>query len=328
MKKILIVNRPGGAFGYITDSWINALKDRGHVVQRWDGLESSWYEFRPDLYIGCSGHKQPIPARRSTKVAIHVNPYGPTNIQGINESDSNVRWVCNQKPDVVFGYGSEEDRLLWSYWTTNKGIKWIPMPVAGDKIIYKPTDQTNKITDIVYLGGRWAYKGLTIDKFLVPLYERCLNGLNDNNRPITFKIHGWGEWPKHYNIDILGEDQATPFLGSGKVGPCISEQHTQEYGIDIPERAFKIALCNTLVIHDAVPVMRRMIPSAIISNSPENFQDLCVYYSKDENAQERVALTTAQRNEVLKAHTYHHRMATLFSSLGWDEEAYNMIRED
>lgn len=327
MKRILIVNRPGGAFGYITDSWINALRDKGHTVQRWDGLEESWYNFQPDLYIGCSGHKQPIPANRSAKVAIHVNPYGPVNIDGINEQDATIKWVVNQKPDVVFGYGTEEDRLLWSHWVLKKGIKWAPMPVAGDKTLYKPALQEDKKIDIVYLGGRWAYKGITIDKYLVPLYRQCLAGAKDYKRNITFKLHGWGEWPKEFNIDILGEDQVTPFLGSGKVGPCISERHTHEYNIDIPERAFKIALCNTLVIHDTVPAIRRMIPSAIVANSPENFHALCLHYSCDANKDERIALTGAQRAEVLKAHTYHHRMATLFREIGWDSEADKMIKD-
>ena len=327
MKRILLVNRPGGAFGYITDSWINALKDRGHNVQRWDGLESSWHEFNPDLYIGCSGHKQQIPTKRNSKIAIHVNPYGPTNIAGINENDNTIRWVCGQKPDVVFGYGMEEDRLLWSYWTLQKGIKWVPMPVAGDKVLYKATPEEGKTTDIVYLGGRWAYKGLTIDKYLLPLYARCLSGITDGDRDLRFRLCGWGEWPKSYNIEMLGEDKVVEFLGSGRVGPCISEQHTHEYGIDVPERAFKVALCNTLVVHDAVPIIRRMIPSSIIANSPENFQELCIYYSKDCNSEERIRLSQSQRHEVLSHHTYHHRMATLFEGIGWFDEANNMLRD-
>lgn len=325
--KILLVARPGGAFGYITDSWSNALSDKGHIVQRWDGLEESWYQFDPDIYIGCSGHKQPIPHRRTAKVAIHVNPYGPVDVPGINEPDQTIKWVCNQKPDVVFGYGTEEDRILWGHWTSIKGIKWIPMPVAGDKILYKPTAPESKINDIVYLGGRWAYKGLTIDKYLVPLYEKCLAGALDGERNIKFKIHGWGDWPKKYGIEILGEDKSSEFIGSGKVGPCISEKHTHEFNIDIPERAFKVALCNTLVIHDTTTAIRRMIPSALVASNPDNFQDLCLHYSRKENQEERIALTNMQRAEVLKAHTYHHRMSTLFRSLGFNKEADLMIKD-
>jgi hypothetical protein len=185
--RVLLVHRPGGAFGYITDGWINALRDKGHRVQRWDGNENSWHDFGPDLYIGCSGHKQPIPPRRNCKIAIHVNPYGPVAIEGINESEANIRWTINQRPDAVFGYGQEEDRLLWSYWTQRHGCRWVPMPTAGDRTVFKQSlDDSQKLYDVVYLGGRWPYKGLTIDSFLLPVLR---------HQDISFKLYGWGDWP-------------------------------------------------------------------------------------------------------------------------------------
>ena len=102
--KIMLCHRPEGAFGYITDGWQNALHDRGYEVRRWDGDASSWREYQPDLYIGCSGHKQPIPSNRNEcQVAIHVNPCGPVNIDGINESQDNINWVVDQKPDLYLG---------------------------------------------------------------------------------------------------------------------------------------------------------------------------------------------------------------------------------
>lgn len=312
--KVLICHRPGGAFGYISDSWANAFRDKGHIVERWDGHENSWYNFAPDLYIGCSGHKQPIPPKRSAKIAIHVNPYGPTKIPGINESDDNIRWTLNQKPDAVFGYGHEEDRILWSYWTQKHGIPWIPLPTAGDKVIFNNSSESDKIYDIVYLGGRWSYKGLTIDEYLIPVL-----------RQTNYKLYGWGDWQPGICSGILAEDQASKFLGSGRVGPCISEQHTHGYGIDIPERAFKVALCGTLVVHDAVPQIRRMIPSAIVASNPTQFNEYCVHFSKPENAVERIALANRQRNEVLAAHTYHHRMATLLSGLGFHNDAQQLL---
>lgn len=313
--KILLCHRPGGAFGYISDGWINALRDRGHQVQRWDGLEQSWYDYSPDLYIGCSGHKQPIPDKRATKIALHVNPHGPVDIKGINETQETIKWTVDRKPDVVFGYGNEEDRLLWSYWTTRHGIPWIPMPVAGDKTIYKSTSEEHKIYDIVYLGGRWAYKGLTIDSYLIPVLRNMPNS----------KLYGWGDWPKDLCHGILAEDKVSAFLGSGKIGPCISESHTHQYGIDIPERAFKVALCNTLVIHDCVPVIRRMIPSAIVAANPENFKNLCEHYARPEMEEERIHLSKLQREEVLKENTYHHRMASVLSATGFESESINML---
>lgn len=315
--RIMFGQRPGGAFGYITDGMINALRDKGHVVTRWDGLETSWYNFAPDLYCGASGHKQPIPPRRKCKIAIHVNPYGPVNIQGINESEQNIRWTLNQKPDAVFGYGHEEDRLLWSYWTQKHGVPWVPMPTAGDRVIFKQTKSLDeRELDVVYLGGRWAYKGLTIDAYLVPLLQ---------NREVTYKLHGWGDWQEGLCSGVLAEDRACEFLNRGRIGPCISEQHTHSHGIDIPERAFKIALCGTLVVHDAAVSLKRMIPSALIAHNPQQFQDYIRHFSRPENQAERMEIVAKQQSEVLLGHTYHHRLSTLFGALGFADEAAKML---
>jgi len=316
--RVLICHRPGGAFGYITDGWINACRDRGHDVRRWDGAEVSWRDFQPDLYIGCSGHKQPIPAKRNTKVAIHVNPFGPVEIPGINEADQNIEWVRKQNPDAVFGYGHEEDRIMWSHWQKKLGIQWVPMPTAGDRILFnKSRGQDDRVVDLVYLGGRWPYKAQTIDTFLLPVLQH--SGL-------SFQVHGWGEWPAGVCSGILPADQPNQFLNSGRIGPCISEKHTQQYGIDIPERAFKVALCETLVIHDAVPTLKRMIPSAVVAGNTQDFLEKCVHFSK--NNEERKALAEKQRQEVLAEHTYHHRMRTLFMALGFVAEAKGMIDGD
>lgn len=315
--RVLMCHRPGGAFGYITDGMINAMRDRGHTVQRWDGNHNSWHSFQPDCYIGCSGHKQPIPPNRRCKVAIHVNPYGPVDLGGINESQDNIRWTISQKPDAVFGYGIEEDRLLWSYWTDRCNIKWVPMPTAGDKCVFKQiTSLTDRQFDVVYLGGRWSYKALTIDRYLIPM-------LKDPN--IRYKLHGWGDWPSGINSGQLADDKANEFLNSGKIGPCIVEQHTTEYGIDIPERAFKVALCGMLIVHDSAMSVNKLIPSAIIATTPEDFKDLCIYYSRDENQDKRIDLIKKQQQEVLSNNTYHHRIATLFNAIGFEHEAKAML---
>jgi hypothetical protein len=316
--KIFLTHRPGGAYGFISEGWANALKDCGHTVKRWDGLENTWHEFNPDLYVACSGHKQPIPPkskRGNCLVAIHVNPYGPVKIDGINESEDNIRWTLNQKPDAVFGYGFAADKMLWGYWTQKHNIPWIPMPTAADRTIFYDL-KSPRPYDVVYLGGRWQYKGLTIDSFLIPVLQ---------NPAIKFKLHGWGDWPDNICSGVLPEESANQFLNSGKVGPCISEKHTQLYGIDIPERAWKVALCGTLVIHDPVPTMRREFRSIVMGQDEANYSTLCLHYSRhDDERLEKVAL---QRAEVLNNHTYHHRFAHFFKELGLADEAKNMLND-
>lgn len=321
--RVLICQRAGKAFGYITDGWINALRDRGHEVQRWDGQQSSWDVFDPDLFCCSSGHKQPIPIIRRAKIALHVNSWGPIVIdntneskENISESAENIKWVIAQKPDVVFGYGFPQDQIVWSYWTQKAGIPWVSMPTAGDKIIYHDRyhHETNERKyDIVYLGGRWPYKSQTLDKYLLPALKL----------PLTYKIHGWGNWPPNICSGELPDGQATEFLSSGKVGPCVSEKHTHQYGIDIPERVFKLVLCGALAIHDPVPRFETIFPCAIIARDPQDYAEKCLYFVQHD--EERRQLINKQRQYVLNNHTYHHRIRDLLCATGFHEEAQNMI---
>ncbi len=304
--KILFCHRPGGAFGYITDGLINAANDLGHTTQRWDGRAESWHAFDPGLYLGASGHKQPIPAKdnRRAKVAIHVNPYGPTSILGIDESQDAINWVVKQHPDAVFGYGFDSDRIYWSYWTTKHKIQWVPMPTAGDAVVFKDL-KLDRPYDFVYLGGRWSYKALVIDRYLLPLLG--VDGL-------SYKLHGWGDWPKGISSGELPQDQANNFLNSGKIGPCVSERHTNVHGIDLPERVFKLGLTGTLSIHDPVPGLQSALSSAVIAPDPESYRKLCLHYRDNES--ERQELVARQQAEILNKHTYHHRMRRLLGDMG------------
>jgi hypothetical protein len=314
--KVLLCHRPGGAFGFITDSFINALRSCGHAVQRWDAKLDSWHQFDPDLYIGCSGHRQPVPRKGRCKLAFHVNPYGPVNIPGINESDDSIGWVLAQNPDAVFGYGWDDDALLWSHWTTKHNVPWVPMPTAGDDTIFKITGQPRQ-PSAVYLGGRWAYKAKTIDPFL--------GAVRDAQLPL--RIAGWGEWEQYASnySGPMNDDEVVPFFNSGTIAPCISEQHTHSHNIDLPERAFKTALCGLVVVHDCSPAVRKFIPSAVVCQTPEQMV-AHIRRLLDPAAQAEVAaLAEQQRTEVLSQHTYRHRVSRLLRTLKFDAEADSLI---
>lgn len=316
--RILLTHKPGGAFGFITESWMNALVDCNHIVERWDGNPASWNEFQPDLYIGCSGHKQPIPSNHKSKIAIHVNPYGPISVKGIDESQSNIDWVKSIKPDIVFGYGFDDDKIFWQYWTTKLGIKWCPMPTAGDKTIFKITnDLTNRKNDLVYVGGRWGYKSTSIDSFLLP----AINYLNT----LKYKSHvyGWGDWPNGICRGIIQDDMVIKVFNDAKIGPCISEPHTQKHGFDLPERFFKVSLCGLLPVHDPVPTLRNLFADLPMAKNPNEYKDLCNHYLCFEK--ERIELSNKIRDKVLNNHTYHHRLSRLFLELGLNTESKEML---
>jgi hypothetical protein len=302
--RILINQRVGGAFGYITESWKNALEDAGHVVQRYDGSLDHWRKFDPDLYVGCSGHRQTIPLNRRAKVAIHVNPYGPNIIPGIMEPRDAIVWTLAQRPDVVFGYGHESDRHYWQYWTDKERVRWVPMPTAGDVTLYNDLNRPRDL-DIVYVGGRWGYKAKTIDTFLLPALKVG-----------SHQVRGWGDWQQSVGVTPIGDEEVNVFFNRGKVAPCIAEIHTHDFGIDLPERVFKTSLAGCLPIHDGAKEVQRYLPSLISASTPGEFCAKIAYYINNDAA--RYDLVKRVRQEVLSGHTYHHRMAVLLNSLGFD----------
>lgn len=314
--RILMVRRVGGAFGYITDGMVNALRAKGHEVIRYDNNPESWNKFDPDLYIGCSGHKETIPLSRRAKVAIHVNPFGPVTIPGgINENNDTIEWVKKQKPDIVFGYGFDEDAMLWSYWNQRLGIRWVPMPTAADATIFKDLGNPRNL-DIIYLGGRWSYKAKTIDAYLIPVL---------NSYRGRWKLHGWGEWPTGISSGELPLEQANEFYNSGRIAPCISEIHTHTHNIDIPERVFKACLSGCLPIHDCVPILARIIPNLPVAKDPNDFFALHTHYLTPSASKELSEKAAMLRDFVAKNHTYHHRLSRLLQAAGFAAEAQGML---
>ncbi len=312
---ILICHRPEGAFGFISDGWINALRDAGLNAIRWDGMPSTWFKFQPDLYIGCSGHKQPLPSRfnrKHTKVAIHVNPHGPVDIKpSINESKNTVTWVQSVDPDIVFGYGFEKDRNYWSAWPKTISCNWTPLPTAGDATYYTQADALKK-HNIAYVGGYWPYKSQNIDAFLVPVIKR-----------MKCEVKGWGKWPVLKVRECTTSDKLS-LLQSTRIGPCIVEPHTTTYGIDLPERVFKVILCGAIAVHDKVIDGSKILKSVKwCDNASAYLNEINNVLKMDASAQYEIWLSQFQ--EVIANHTYHHRMAHLLSVLGFANEAKNVL---
>jgi hypothetical protein len=312
--RVLLTHKPGGAYGYISESWLNTLRSAKINAMRWNGSPESWHAYDPDLYIGCSGHRQPIPKSR-TKIAIHVNPCGQKDLGQINESNESIKWTISQNPNVVFGYGFEKDRDYWSYWESKYGIKWVPMANAADITLFNKKYENNKKYDIVYVGGKWAYKSKSIDAYLLPL----LTG-----GTLTYKLYGWGEWSHNHCSGGITDNDVPNFLSSGSVGPCISEPHTHQYGIDVPERVFKIIMSGTVAVHDNTQSLADQIPSLLIARNPAEFSDMCHYWANmpPDHIQKK---SDEQRKDVLSAHTYAHRLANLFNALGFTDEAKALL---
>jgi len=324
---ILLTNTVRCAIYFILRSWERALVALGHKVAWFDNnttidfLES----FKPDIYVGVSGHFHALPEtireKYKTKVVYHVNPYGKRiesepGWPDINESDETIDKVAKQKPDLVWGYFCNDHVVYWHKWRSELGIPVCGIPTAGDHILYTKRNPEDRFKcDLAFVGGYWDYKGINLKKYLIPLCDR-----------FNIKIYGSG-WHKQ-NI-IAGEisDEDVPILfSSAKIGPCVHEPHTTVYGIDIPERIFKVPLCGLLAVTDPVMNIEYYFPPGTIpvAINPEHYVSLVEYYLRDKNR--RKALARIQKNHILSNHTYIHRMMTLFNALGMIEECQR-VRE-
>jgi len=318
---ILCSNPNGGAFLYITRGWENAFKALGHNFERWDGSDKHLKRFKPHIYLGCSGWRQHLPqwARDEfgTKVAIHVNPWGSTVLKplpgetDVNEKDAAIKWVAQQKPDFLYCYGIDQDiDHMWNKWEDKISIV-IPMPTAGDAVIHRPVAHDPKFAcQVGFVGGRWAYKARNIDKYLLPV----INQFNS-------KVYGWGGWNHKKYLGQIADQNLNKLFSSAKVCPAVVEPHTSRYGIDIPERMFKIPLAGGFVVCDPCKGLQRYVSKDIfpIAKNPQNYKKLIAYYVNHDD--ERLALQKKQLSVILKKHTYFTRIQGFLKFSGRSEEA-------
>jgi hypothetical protein len=313
---IFITNSKSGAFFEIAKGWRNAFQTLGHKTVLWGGDHGTWNNHNPDIYIGCSGWKQTLPKGHKAKIAIHVNPYCDATLQvpggpQINEGREAINWTIAQKPKFVFGYGLQDDMYQWWYkWKRDHGIDVIGMPNAADVTIYKPGKPNPALVcDVGWVGGYWGYKALNMDKYIVPVARKY--------KSIWL---GWSG-PKDLWKGKATQDQICSLFHSAKICPCVVEPHTTEYGIDIPERLFKVAASGALAISDPVHGLERFFDASVLptATDPDHYMQLCELYIKmDPDARKRQA--NLLRQAVLRDHTYYSRVRTFLRSFGYYEQ--------
>jgi len=311
---VLITNSKSGAFFFIANGWVNAFKKAGHNALLWNGDMATWNKVNPDIYIGCSGWRQRFPRNAKLKVAIHTNPYCQQKIQVpngpiINESQDAINWTIAQKPNVVFGYGLQYhmDRY-WSGWKRYAHV--VGMPNAADVTKYYPVHANDDI-DVGWVGGYWGYKAINLDRYLIPVAKKFKS-----------KWYGWSGPQGLWSGKVDDEEVVRKLFCSAKVCPVVVEPHTTTYGIDMPERIFKVAACGGLVIADPVNEMERYFTpgSVLVAKDPSEYMRLCEEWIKKPK-QDRDEMAKKLTKEVLTKHTYYHRIQTILNALGFSSQA-------
>lgn len=303
---------------FITDGWINALNACGFDARRWDGQINSWNAFNPDIYFGDPYYKQNFPKNTKTKIVIHANPFGERLIPDPGNNDCNetqevIKWVVEQKPHLLWGYGNEHDiKRFWNKWTLKHGIPVIGMPTGGDAVIHYPVSkQPQYMFDISFIGGRWGYKAKNLDKYLLPVLNSARSA-----------VWGWGGWDKMpFYKGKADNNNLNAIFSSAKVCPTIVEPHTTKYSVDMPERIFKLGLCGAAIVSDPVFGLEHYYSNKAIkmATNPTQFKDYCMHFINNET--DRIAHGKQVRLETLKNHTYFSRLQPLLRALGFNKEA-------
>lgn len=297
--KILTCNPDGGAYHFILNGYINSFKAADIITNRVDGKNVP-QDF--DLYLGCSGWRQNIPPKhkRHGKVGIHVNPYGPKKVNSvdggpvIDESNDAIKWTITQQPDFVYCYCSETFvNEYFGYWTSKHGIPVVGLPTAADITIYKPHKPEPRFEcEIGWVGGKWPYKAVMLDKYLTPLFtKKCL-------------IYGWANTWR--NNRVISDTDVPILFSTAKICPSISESHTVYHPIDVPERIHKIITSGGFTIHTPSPAIPDMYGDVVpIAKNVQHWLDLIDYYLIDDDKRRELAI--CQRNVTLEKHTYFDR---------------------
>lgn len=312
---ILCCNPPGGAFLHITNSWGNIFNSLGHKFLKWDGDINTADKFKPDLYLGCSGHRQDFPSllrdKYNTKIGIHVNPWSKKPIPkfrdvDVNETKNSINWTLRQNPDFVFCYADKiKIDEYFNEWIDRHNLPVIPMPCAGDPILFEPVSSEKKYEcDIGFVGGYWKYKSFNLDRFITPLTE-----------VYDVKIWGWGGWKNKSYIGKINDEDIKKVFSSAKICPAISEPHTNDTGIDVPERIFKVPLGGGFVISDFFNGIYNYFPKEImpVAKNYKELRELIDIYINSMKL--RTEMKKAQQLHIIKNHTYYSRIRGIFEFL-------------
>jgi hypothetical protein len=329
-------SRHQSAWYFARKSFCKAFVGCGHEVILWDIYSKPAFdifdEFQPDIFIGQSynlerGVIQSIIQRPNLRVILKGSDWSKfsDNIDSnkypiLKANKKEIKLVeelnSKHKIDFIFGhYHPNKINITHEYWA-NLGIPIRGIPLAAD-ITEWTNGQYNEdfSSDIAYNGGNWAYKGLTLNTWLVPL---C------TNLSLNIKIFGNKPWSVPQYCGYLPDSLAKHVMKSAKVCPNVHELHSQDFGIDINERSFKLMSNKCPMVCDYVETLEKdfFIDKEIeFAKNSQEFQEkvLAVIHG------DLVIDTNKSYNSVMDKHTYFHRAVSLFEYLSLEQEKENCL---
>lgn len=328
--KILIANDGYHAHYFIRLGYARVLAALGHSVVLWDiskkSVNDAFDDFEPTIFIGQTYNVdrvlfQAIKDRPHLKVVMKASDWGnididlgefPVLVARDDEKEMLIRLKeeTNKPNYVEIHYHEDWVPKTHSEWIRN-GIPAVSQLSGADIFEFHGGKPDKRFaSDLTFIGGYWPYKAKVLDKYLIPL---CKSNMN-------IKIFGNAKWPVPQYCGLIEEKYTATALASAKICPNLHEPHSQKYGYDIIERPFKLLSNRCFVVSDYVEGLVKLIPDGMVyTSSPEDFREKIQYFLDNPDA--RTEYIERGYKAVMENHTYFHRVAQMFSTLGLEDEA-------
>jgi hypothetical protein len=316
-----------------------ALACAGHEVKLWQLDQESAFDmfngFEPDLFISQAYNLNRalikcIQARPNLLVGLKAGDYGEfsenldTNkypvLLASKQEKENIRTLVDsgRSPDFIFiHYHSDWIEATHGYWYRDFNIPIISLMNAADIFDYTGGKYYEELaSDVVFIGGYWPYKAKTLDRYVLPLCNPHLD--------LNVKIFGNKMWPTPNYCGFSPTELTKHIFSSAKICINVSELHSQDFGYDIIERPFKLAINKCFVVSDYILGLEKIYGNSMIYGStPKEFISKIKYYLlHPEDKQEKI---DRAYEITLKNHTYFDRAASIFNQLNLESEYEKMI---
>jgi hypothetical protein len=337
--KILICSDGMHAHYFQRLSWANAFGHSGHEVFFWDKTKTSAFDAfdrsEPDIFMGQSYNLDDatikcIKERPHLRVGLRAGDWGDHE-QEVDKSSYNILF-CSQKEKEILKKLKDETgkpdfvHIHYPEWAVEQthnhfesiGIKAASLMMCADTSVYGYGQEREELKcDLGFVGGYWPYKGLVIDKYLMPL----LHPVGKYN----VKIFGNQPWPAGQYCGLISDERVKDLFTSAKICPNLSEPHAHRFGFDVNERIFKVLFAGGFCITDNVAGYRMFGDGVVIANSPEDFKEKVDYYLK--NPIEAAEISEKGYWTVKENHTNYHRAAQIMNLFGYGNEAQKILRK-
>ena len=312
---------------YIYRGLGEALIHLGHQFVFWDDKGKCAFdifsEYQPDVFLG-QGYNldratlKCLNRNPEIKVILKVGAWGEFSrevevdkypvLLATEEERVLVRQLKGGSPPLLFNYcHPNRANYVIGDWE-QEGKVWGFLPAADTNNFFPEEINKKYKSDIIFTGGYWAYKGINLDSYIIPL---CYPVGKYN-----IKIFGNQPWSVPQYCGFVGDGDLRGFLTNATICPNIHEPHSNKYGFDVLNRIFNTTVCNGFCISDYVSSIEEDIftnGEMLLAKNPQEFFDMIEHFLK--NPDERLPYIEKARETTMLYHTYKNRAEDLLGML-------------